>query len=185
MEDNKIIDLFFERSETAITEVSKKFGGICMQTSFNIVNDWNDAEECINDSYLGVWNSIPPHQPNRLLAFVLKIVRNISINRQKQKLAQKRKGNYELCIEELEDVISSPYSVEDEIEALELTKLIDIFLDTLSTENRKLFVRRYWYMDSYSDLSIITGMMEGTIRTKLFRLRNQLKIFLENEGVTL
>ena len=185
MKDKKIIDLFFERSENAITEVSKKYGGICMQTSFNIVNDWCDAEECVNDSYLSVWNAIPPHQPNRLLAFVLKIVRNISINCHKHKLAQKRKGNYELCIEELGEVISSPHSIEDEFEALEMTKLIDLFLDTLSVENRKLFVRRYWYMDSHSDLSIITGMMEGTIRTKLSRLRNQLKIFLKNKGVSL
>lgn len=185
MEDIKIIDLFFERSENAIAETSKKYGGVCMQTSFNIVNDWSDAEECVNDSYLGVWNAIPPHKPNSFLAFVLKIVRNISINRQKHKLAQKRKGNYELCIEELEDMISSSHSIEDEIEASELTKLIDMFLDTLSTENRKLFIRRYWYMDSYSDLSIITGMTEGAIRTKLFRLRNQLKNFLESKGVVI
>lgn len=185
MEDKKIIDLFCERSESAIAEVSKKYGGVCMQTSFNIVNDWNDAEECVNDSYLGVWNAIPPHKPNPLLSFVLKIVRNISINRQKHKMAQKRKGNYELCIEELGTMISSPYSIEDEIEASELTKLIDAFLDTQSTENRKLFIRRYWYMDSYSNLAVITDMNEGTIRTRLSRLRNQLKIFLESKGVVI
>ena len=183
MEDEKIIELFFSRSESAITEISKKYGGICTQTSFNITSDWCDAEECVNDSYFGLWNAIPPHKPNPLLAFLLRIVRNLSINRYNQKMAQKRKSNYDLCLDELSNIVSSSISVEDEIAASELSNMIDLFLESLSETNRMLFVRRYWYMDSYSDLSLITGMNEGTIRTRLSRLRTQLKTFLGERGV--
>lgn len=183
MEDKQIIELFTERSERAIMEVSKKYGKVCLRTSFNIVNDWDDAEECVNDSYLGVWNAIPPHKPNPLLAFILKIVRNISINRQEFKMAEKRKGNYEICLDEMEDMISSSHEVEDEVEAAELTKLIEQYLGTLSADNRILFIRRYWFMDSYKDLSVTTRMTEGNIRTKLSRLRAQLKSYLESQGV--
>jgi RNA polymerase sigma-70 factor (ECF subfamily) len=182
VEDEKIIELFFARSESAISEVSKKYGGICTQTSFNITSDWCDAEECVNDSYLGMWNAIPPHRPNPLLAFLLKIVRNLSINRYNQKITQKRKSNYDLCLDELSNIVSSTVSVEDEVAVSELSGMIDMFLDSLSETNRMIFVRRYWFMDSYSNLSLITGMNEGTIRTRLSRLRTQLKIFLEERG---
>lgn len=183
MDDNKIVELFWQRSECAIKELDIKYGKLCLRTSYNILNDWSDAEECVNDSYLGVWNAIPPHKPNPLLAFTLKIVRNISINKQKLKSAKKRKGNYELCLEELEEMISSPYYIEDEIFINELTKYIEIFIDDLSVENRKLFIRRYWFMDSYKDLSIITGMTEGAIRTRLTRLREKLRLYLVSKGV--
>lgn len=105
MDDSKIIDLFFERSEKAIVELSKKYGSVCMKVSMNVLNNHQDAEECVNDSFLGVWNAIPPEKPNPLLAFVCRIVRNISINRYKKNNTKRRKSNYDLCLAKLKEAI--------------------------------------------------------------------------------
>lgn len=184
MEDSKIIDLFFERSEEAIVELSKKYGPICMKVSMHVLNDHRDAEECVNDSYLGVWNAIPPEKPNPLSAFVCRIVRNISINRYKKLHTQKRNSNYDLCLEELEEYISANHCVEDHYVETELAAYINEFLDSSSTMNRLLFVRRFWYMDSYEELAESTGLKEGAIRTRLSRLKADLKEFLGKRGVT-
>lgn len=181
MDDNKIIDLFFERSEKAIVELSNKYGSVCMKVSMNVLNNYQDAEECVNDSYLGVWNAIPPQKPNPLFSFVCKIVRNISIDRYKKNRRQKRKGNYDLCIEELEDCIASPRTVEDDYAGAELSACIDDFLDSLTKINRMIFVRRFWYMDSYEDIAKASGLREGTIRTRLSRTKGDLKKFLRRK----
>ncbi len=183
MDDSRIIDLFFERSEKAISELSLKYGGICLKVATNVLRNHQDAEECVNDSYLGVWNEIPPKRPNPLLAFVCRLVRNISINRYEYNSAQKRKGIYDVCLDELQECISSNETVESEYSANELSRLIDEHLDTLDNTNRMVFVRRYWYMDSFKDISSASGLSEGAVRTRLSRLRNNLKEFLESRGI--
>lgn len=185
MEDSKIIDLFFERSEKAIVELSKKYGSVCMKVSMNVLNNRQDAEECVNDSYMGVWNRIPPEKPNPLLAFVCRIVRNISINRYKKNNTQKRKSNYDLCLDELENYVSSRNDVEEEFEEGEITAYIDDFLDSQSQTNRMIFVRRFWYMDSYEQIANASGIKEGAIRTRLSRVKAELKKYLEKRGVIL
>lgn len=183
MNDSKIVDLFFERSEKAIVELSNKYGSVCLKVSMNVLNNHQDAEECVNDSYLGVWNAIPPEKPNPLLAFVCRIVRNISINRYKKNNAQRRKGNYDLCIEELENCIASHKTIDEELTEAELASYINDFLDSLTKVNRMIFVRRFWYMDSYEDIARESGLKEGAIRTRLSRIKYDLRVFLEKRGV--
>lgn len=183
MEDEQIVDLFFERSETAIIELSSKYNAICIKTAFNIIGNYEDSEECVNDAYLGIWESIPPHRPNPLLAYLLRIVKNISINRYQYIHAEKRRGNYQECIDEFEWALSTHETSEDAYITSEISKYIDDFIDSMNKRNRLIFVRRYWYMDSYSDIAKMTGMREGAIRTQLLRQRQQLKKYLMKRGV--
>lgn len=183
MEDNAIINLFFLRSECAIEELDKKYGALCMSLSMNILFDQEDAKECLNDAYMGVWNTIPPTRPTYLFSYVSRIVRNVSINRFKYNTTKKRNSNYEMCIEELEKNLSSNVRVEDEFESNELSKIIDDFLETQTKLNRILFVRRFWYFDDYGSMAKKTGMNESAIRTRLSRMRSELKSYLKKRGV--
>lgn len=185
MEDSEIIDLFFERSENAIVQLSDKYGSVFMKESMNLVNNRADAEECVNDAYLSVWNAIPPQKPESLLAFVCRIVRNLSINRYNRNNARKRKGNYDLCIEELEKCIASQKSIDDEISEAELSSCIDKFLSSLNEEDQMIFVRRFWYLDAYEDISKASGIKEGTVRVRMSRIKARLKVFLEKRGVVI
>lgn len=182
MEDSQIINLFFERSEEAITELSDKYGGVCKKIASNLLNNKEDIEECVNDTYLGVWNAIPPKRPESLIAFVCRIVRNISIDKYKRNSTQKRNNTYDICLDELQECISSNKTVEAEFDASELSKTIDEFIDNLNSTNRMLFVRRYWYMDSGHDLSIISGLSDASVRVRLLRIRRELKKFIESRG---
>lgn len=183
MEDSRIIDLFFERSEEAIIELSNKCGKVFMKISMNILNDLQDAEECVNDSYLGVWNSIPPDRPDPLLSYVCRIVQNIFINRRKYNNAAKRKGNYDVCLDELDYCLNSSDNIDDGIETAVLSSYIDEFLDSLDEVNRMIFVRRFWYMDPYKDIAKVSGLREGTVRVRILRVKSDLKSFLEKKGV--
>lgn len=185
MQDNEIISLFFDRSERAISALDRKYGSVCNRTANNILGDREDAEECVNDAYLGVWNAIPPQRPDPLRTFVLRIVRNLSIKRLQYNCAQKRAGNYQECYEELSGCITSPDTPESVYEARQLTRYIEDFLSGLSSTNRYLFVRRYWYMDSIRALAVGVGMTEGAVRTRLSRLRQQLKEELAERGIML
>ena len=151
IDDEKIIELFFERSEQAIRELDIKYGKICHNLSYNIVNSRQDAEECVNDAYLGAWNAIPPVRPNPLLSYIVKIVRNISLKIYWRKEAAKRSGHYTIALEEIEGCIADQKTVEDEIEARELARIIEAFLDTLTVKERVIFMRRYAYADTYAD----------------------------------
>ena len=182
MDDTEIIDLFFERSEKAISELSAKYGKLVHSIAENALHNREDAEECVNDTYLGVWNAIPPQRPKSLLAFVCRIARNISINRFTRDPSRKN-GAYSVCFDELQECIPSNETVEARYDADELSRLIDEFLDTLDRRNRMLFVRRYYYMDSFADIASAAGMKEGAVRTRLSRLRGKLKDFLESRGV--
>ena len=183
MIDEQIIELFFERSEEAIHALDGKYGKVLHNLSYNILNDHLDAEECVNDSYLGVWNAIPPERPNPLLTFVCKIVRNISIKKYHAKTAIKRNSTYDVAMSEVANYILASNNVEAEIETKELARLIENFLDTLSVENRVIFMRRYWFSDTYKDIAKRVGMTEKTVSMRLTRIRKQMREFLLEKEV--
>lgn len=182
MLDEEIIELFFERSEKALEELEAKYGKICLQTSYNILGNYSDAEECVNDSYLGVWNAIPPTRPDPLLTYVLKIVRNLSLNCYHKNAAKKRNSAYDLAVEELSDFLASPESVESIMESKELVAAIEGFLDSLKTRDRVVFIRRYWFYDSYEQIASRVGISAKNVSVKLTRLRRQLRVYLEERG---
>ncbi len=181
--DEKIIELFFSRSEQAINELDMKYGKVFHKTSYNILKNELDAEECVNDAYLGTWNTIPPTKPNSLLAYVCQIVRNVSLKRYYIKKAIKRNSTYDIAMEELDACLSSPNTVEDEITTKELARIIENFLDTLSTENRVIFLQRYWFSDSYSDIAKKVGISEKSVSVRLARIRKRMREYLVEREV--
>ena len=183
LEDSQIIGLFFERSEQAIDELDKKYGAAVRKTASNILNDRLDAEECADDAYLGVWNSIPPHRPDSLGGYVCKIARNLAITRLRSQTAEKRNKGFDLVLDELEEFIPSGVDVEAEVEAAELTEAINRFLSGLSYNDRFIFVRRYWYADSVRDIAEMMQERAERISMRLFRLREKLRITLKKEGL--
>ncbi len=183
IDDEKIIEMFFERSEQGIRELDNKYGAVCHSLSYNIVNSRQDAEECVNDAYLGVWNTIPPTRPNPLLSYIAKIVRNISLKNYWRKEADKRSGQYTIALQEIEGCIADSKTVEDEIEARELARIIENFLDTLTVENRVIFMRRYWFAESYKDIAEFVGLTEKNISVRLTRIREKMKKYLIERGV--
>lgn len=183
MEDEKIIELFFERSEQAIQELDLKYGQFCHKLSYNIVNNRQDAEECVNDAYLGAWNAIPPARPSPLLTYLCKIVRNISLKIYYKTAAAKRNSTYTIAMEEIEACTAGPNTVESEIEAKELARIIESFLDTLTIENRVIFMRRYWFSDSCKDIAGFVGLSEKNISVRLTRIRQKLIEYLTEREV--
>lgn len=183
VEDTQIIDLFFARDQQAITELDAKYGSMCRKLSYQILNNRLDSEECVNDAYLGTWNTIPPERPNPLRTFLCKIVRNLSIKRYHANTAAKRNSMYDVALSEVEQDVMTLNTVEDEIEAKALARLIEVFLDSLSAENRVIFMRRYWFSDSYEEIAQKVGITEKNVSVRLSRLRRQLKVFLVREGV--
>ena len=183
MVDEIIIEMFFVRSEQAIKELDIKYGKIFHKTSYNILNDELDVEECVNDAYLGTWNTIPPTRPHSLLAYVCQIVRNISLKRYHLKKAIKRNSTYGVAMEELDACLSSASTVEDEIETKELVRIIESFLDTLSSENRVIFLQRYWFSDSYSDIAKKVGISEKSVSVRLTRIRRKMRDYLVEREV--
>lgn len=180
--DNEIIDLFYERSEQAIKELSNKYGSVFRKVARNILNNDLDAEECINDALLGAWNTIPPQNPNPLLTYICRIVRNLSIKKFHANTAVKRNSFYDAALDELEECLASSVNVENEFAVKELTRLLDSFLDTLDKENRIMFVRRYWYSDSISDIAEMFHISSNKVTVRLFRTREKLKNYLRKAG---
>lgn len=183
MEDEKIIELFFARSQTAIVELENKYGALCQRIANNILNNKQDSEECVNDAYLGAWNAIPPARPNPLRSFVLRIVRNLAIKKYHANTAQKRNNTYDVALEELENCIPTEGTVEEVIAAKELAHSMDVFLECLDKENRILFVRRYWYGDSITELAKLFRVSKHNVTVRLSRTREKLKKYLEKEGI--
>ena len=181
MEDQKIIELFFARSELAIQALAAKYEKLLYKISFHILQDSEDVEECLNDTYLGVWNAIPPAKPNPLSAFVCKITRNLSLKKYRANTAAKRDASLEVSLEELEPCIPTP-SAEEVWNARELGQAINRFLEDLDTESRVLFVRRYWFSDSVGDIAEQLHISENLASVRLKRLRKKLKGYLEQEG---
>ena len=185
MEDRKISELFFERSEKALDETEKKYGRYCHTVAYSVLGSKEDSEEVVNDTYLRAWNAIPPAKPDRLLAFICKIVRNVSLKRYEQNTAAKRNSQYDVALQELEDCLASATTVEEEIEERELTEIIESFLDSLSKENRVIFMRRYWFSDTYADIAKQVGLTEKNVSVRLTRIRNDLRKYLSEREVLL
>ena len=182
MDDSKIIALFFERSEQAITELSNKYGKLCMYVANNILGNQQDAEECVNDAYLGAWNTIPPQKPNPLQAYICRIARNIAITKYHTNTAVKRNSHYDIALEELEYCLFSPDTPERVLQAKELSHLLDRFLTSLDTRSRVMFVRRYWYSDSVDLIAQSFKMRPNSVSVQLSRIRSKLRKFLIQEG---
>lgn len=185
MEDRQIIELYFQRNETAITETANKYGAFCHKIAMNILSIREDAEECVNDTYHSVWNQIPPTNPNSFRAFLGRITRNLSISRFRTLHAQKRYAGMELMLSELEECIPAPNTIERTIESKELTGYINKWLTTLPEQDAMLFLRRYWYGDSVKDLAKKTNLTAAKMAQTMLRLRKSLKAYLEQKGVTL
>lgn len=184
-QDDEIIKLFFERSEQAIRELETKYGNACFKLSYNILGNRQDAEECVNDAYWGVWNAIPPAKPAPLLSFVLKIVRNLSLKKYWKNRAHKRDSAYTVSIHEIELFLATPNTTESEIDARELAKMMEEFLDTQTLENRVIFMRRYWFSDSYKDIAEQVALSEKVVSVRLTRIRKKLREFLMDKEVLL
>ena len=186
MDDNGIIQLYWDRNDQAINATSEKYGHYCKAIAKNILNNEEDAEECVNDTYLNVWNSMPTHWPEHLATFLGKITRNLSFNKYKRNHTQKRgSGEITLVLDELTDCVSDIDNVEQIIDRKELAKAISSFVKGLSIEKRNIFVRRYWYADSVSDIARDYGMLQGTVSKTLERIRKQLKAYLTERGFEL
>lgn len=186
MTDAEIIELYWMRSESAITRTAVRYGMFCMKISMNILSNKEDAEECVNDTYLRTWNALPPERPNSLSAFLGRITRNLSLDKYKARKAQKRgEGETALLLSELDELIPSGSNVENAVDESVLGELIDNFLSGIGKDDRIVFVRRYWYGDSISDITQRFKVSESKIKTGLFRTRQKLKDYLEKEGVTI
>ena len=183
LQDSKIIDLFFERSEQAITELSLKYEKLCKKIAFNILGNEEDARECINDSYLAVWKKIPPEKPDSLKYYLCRIVRNCALKKYHSNTALKRNSYYDVAMQELEECLFNDDSIERELASAEITRLIDSFLSGQKKENRIIFTRRYFFGDSVGDISERMGISENNISVRLNRMRKSLRNHLEKEGV--
>ena len=183
MEEAGIVDLLWNRMETAIDVLSETFGKRLFRMAENILGSREDAQECVNDTYLALWNAIPPARPESLAAFVFRTGRSIALNQLRRNTAQKRGGGgYTLSLDELADCIFGGSLPEERWNTKLLGQTIDRFLDTVSRENRVIFLRRYWFGDSIKDLAVCTGLTESAVSVRLNRIRDKLKKYLITEG---
>ena len=185
MEDAGIIDLFFERSEQGIEKLSEKYGALLMRIAENIVGSREDAEECVSDTYLAVWNRVPPERPDPLVAYICRIVRNLALKRFHANTAKKRDSRYDVALEEIADCFPVASSVEDEVDAKETVAAVNRFLETLDQRDRILFIRRYWQADSIQEMAEQFGMRPHAVSVRLSRIRKALKKQLEKEGISI
>ena len=182
MEDQGIVELFFDRSEQAIVETDKKYGGYCYTIAYNILASREDSEESVSDTYFSAWNTIPPRKPTLLQAFLGKITRHISIDRWRKQTAQKRGGKeLTLALEELGECLDTR-GMEAEITSRELTRVLNSFLASLPETERNVFLCRYWYMDTIETIAKITGFSQSKVTSMLHRSRGKLRKQLTEEG---
>ena len=181
MEDRHIIALLQQRSETAISAIAERLGGRLLAIARNILGSDRDAQECVNDTYLALWNSIPPEEPDPLSAYACRIARNTALSRLRKNSAAKRSGDYDLSLEELTECIGED-TLQRAVDARALGDAIDRFLDTLPKENRILFLRRHWFGDSVKTIAADRGLTESAVSVRLNRTRNKLKDYLIKEG---
>lgn len=183
MEDQQIIALFWMRSETAVSETQAKYGRYCHYIAYNILRNTEDAEECVNDALMKAWNAIPPGKPGRFAAFLGKITRNLALDRYEKQNAKKRGfGQAPLLLEELEECLSHTNGDSNLTDSIALRDALTTFLWSLPAETRKIFMRRYWYMNTIKEIASDFGIRESKVKMTLFRTRNRLKEFLEKEG---
>lgn len=183
MQDDKIVELYWNRDESAISETQNKFDRYLTKIAYNILADLEDCKESVNDTYLAAWNSIPPHKPGILSTYLGKITRRISIDIFRKKNTDKRKGSeYAVSLSELEDCISNEDTPEESVETKFLAEAINTFLRTVSEDARNTFIGRYFYLDSLHDVANYCGMSEAKAKSLLFRTRCSLKAYLKKEG---
>ena len=186
MDDCQIIELYWARDERAIAETNRQYGGYCFGIANQILQDEVDAEECVNDTWLNTWDSIPPNRPTRFRLFLGKITRNLSINRYKEKHREKRGGGETaLILEEIEGVLADTRDVESEIERGEFVGLLNRFLKSLPVREREIFVRRYFWAESTAEIARRYGVKESNVLVILSRTRSKLRKVLEKEGYVL
>ena len=184
MKDEQIIDLYWERSEKAVSASALKYGTYCFRIAYNILSNKEDSEESVNDTWLAAWNSMPPKRPGFLAAFLGKITRYISLDRWKKYTAVKRgNGEIPLVLDELAECISSGNSVEEEYQQKEFARSLNLFIERLSETERRVFLCRYWYMDSIGQIAKRFGFTESKVASMLHRTRKKLKRMLEQEGL--
>lgn len=182
MEDQQIVALYWERSESAIVETDQKYGRYCYQIAYNILENREDSEESVSDTYLDAWYAIPPHRPSILSTFLGKITRRISIDRWRSRNADKRGGGeILLALDELEDCISDG-CMEQEVSRRELVRIIRRFLWNLRDTERCVFLRRYWYLESTENIAEDLGFSQSKVTSMLYRIRKKLGRELEKEG---
>lgn len=179
MENEKLLELYNKRSENAIVLSANCFGNYLMRVAYNVLGNYEDSEECVQDAYLKTWNSVPPNQPANLKLYIAKITRNSAIDKLLAKTSEKRGGGQAmLCLDELSECIPSP-----DLEEEGISEIISAFLRKQDAKKAKLFVRRYWYMDSISDLSVSFNWSQSKVKTTLHRMRSELKEELSKEGI--
>ena len=183
MEDYHIVDMYWQRNESAISETAAKYGKYLYSISYQILLNAEDAEECVNDTYNDAWQSMPPHRPSILSTFLGKITRRISIDLWRKYSAEKRgRGEIALALDELEECVSGNGNVETEVERQELQTKLNEFLKKLPHTERQVFICRYWYMNSVSDIAKQFGYSDSKIKSMLYRTRKKLRLMLEKEG---
>lgn len=186
MHDKEIVALYWNRDESAITETSNRYGNYCFSIAYNILYNNEDAEECVNDTWMNAWNSIPPQRPNNLSTYLGKLTRNLSFNRYKLLRAKKRgMGQIDLALSELEGCIPNRTDIQQFEDAMVLSNTIETFLRRQPRIERNIFVGRYWYLYSIHDLAKHYQMTESKVTSLLFRMRGKLKKYLEKEDLFL
>lgn len=185
MEDEKIIGLYWDRNEDAIVETSSKYGKLCFLIANNILANHEDSEECVNDTYLGLWNAIPKQRPSRFSVFVSRITRNLALKKFEYLSAAKRNPEAVCSFEELGECVSGKEYVENELENRRIEQAIDTFLWQQGEEKRNIFIRRYWYFESIENICKRTGYSQSKIKSMLFNMRLKLRDYLESEGIEL
>ena len=181
MEEKKIVSLLWQRSEQAFTLLARKFGAGLHRLTMNILGNHSDAEEAVNDTYLALWNSIPPEQPDPLTPYVYRVGKNIALKKHRDNTAQKRDNRYDVSLDELSECVAG-CSLEDEFDARLLGRAIDCFLSLQTRQNRIIFLRRYWFGDSVKEIAALYAMSQGAVSVRLSRLRDSLKDHLMKEG---
>ena len=186
MEDGRIIALYWARSERAIQESERKYGAYCLRIAHNILQSREDSEECVNDTWLRSWETMPPHKPGKLVAFFGTITRNLALNRYEHQRAAKRGGGQiALALDELMDCVPSADDTAKVIDDMALTQLLNRFLSQLSPDARIIFLRRYWYLCSIKEIARMGRVGESKVKMTLHRSREKLRLMLEEEGVSL
>ena len=181
MDDREIISLFWERDERAVAETQKRYGKLCHSIADRILNNRQDAEECVNDAYLALWNSIPPERPQHFSAYLGRIVRNLSLKKYRERTAKKRGSAVMLTLDELAECIPDPNTLDVELRSEALSRLLDAFLRSLPEVECSVFLRRYWYFDSIEDICERFGFGKSKVKMMLHRTREKLRKKLKEE----
>lgn len=184
MEDSKIVELYWRRCESALAETASKYGTYCAAIALGILGDRGDAQECVNDAYLGAWNAMPPHRPANLRTFLGKLTRRVSLKKWRDRRRDKRGGGeVPLALDELSECVPSNVRVEEEVLARELSGALNLFLAQLSAVERQVFLCRYWYLDSVAKIGADFGFSGSKVKSMLRRTRGKLLIYLKEEGL--